>query len=76
MVAQRMPGTGGHGAIVVLGGKIILHGLCDGTGLAGQRRVAEAVAAGQVVVAVGVLGALHHQQDENTAVLRASCLRL
>ena len=68
----HVPGTGGHGAIVVLGGKVILHGLGDGTGLAGQCCVLEAVAAGQVVVAVGVLGALHHQQDENTVVLRAA----
>ena len=57
----HVAGTGGHCAVIILCGKLILHGLGDGAGLLCQRGVAEAIAVGQVVVAVRVLRRLHHQ---------------
>ena len=65
----HVPGTGGHCAVIILCGKLILHGLGNGAGLLCQRGVAEAIAIGQVVVAVRILRRLHHQQNQNAVVL-------
>ena len=62
-------GTGGHGTVVVAGGKVIFHGLGDGAGLTFQRGVAEAVAVGHIVIAILVDGRLHHQQDQHAVVV-------
>ena len=62
-------GAGEDGCVVLLGGEIVLHGLHEGACLIGQQGAAEAVAVGQIVVAVGVLVRLHHQQDEHAVVL-------
>ena len=62
-------GAGEDGGVVLLGGEIVLHGLHEGACLIGQQGAAEAVAVGQIVVAVGVLVRLHHQQDEYAVVL-------
>ena len=66
----HVPGTGGHRTVIILCGKLILHGLGNGAGLLCQRGVAEAIAIGQVVVAVRILRRLHHQQNQNAVVLR------
>ena len=68
----RVGGTGEDGCVILLGCKVVFHGLGDRAGLAGQHRVAEAVAVGQVVVAVGVLRRLHHQQDQHAVVVGAA----
>ena len=62
-------GAGEDGCVVLLGGEIVLHGLHEGACLIGQHGAAEAVTVGQIVVAVGVLVRLHHQQDEYAVVL-------
>ena len=62
-------GAGEDGGVVLLGGEVVLHRLHEGACLIGQHGAAEAVAIGQIVVAVGVLGRLHHQQDEHAVVL-------
>ena len=62
-------GAGEDGGVVLLGGEVVLHGLHEGACLVGQHGAAEAVAVGQIVVAVGVLVRLHHQQDEHAVVL-------
>ena len=64
----HVPGTGGHRAVIIFCGELIFHGLGDGAGLLCQRGVAEAVAVGQVVVAVRVLRRFHHQQDQHAVV--------
>ena len=66
----HVPGTGGHCAVIILCGELILHGLGDGAGLLCQRGVAEAIAVGQVVVAVRVLRRFHYQQNQHAFVLR------
>ena len=67
--AGHIVGTGGHCTVVIIGGKVIFHGLGEGAGLTFQRGVAEAVAVGHVVIAVLVDGRFHHQQDQHTVVL-------
>ena len=62
-------GAGEDGGVVLLGGEIVLHGLHEGACLVGQHGAAEAVTVGQIVVTVGVLVRLHHQQDEYAVVL-------
>ena len=65
----HVAGTGGHRAVIILCGELVFHGLGDGAGLLCQRGVAEAVAIGQVVVAVRILCRLHHKQDQNTVIV-------
>ena len=62
--------TGDYRIAIITVCKITFHGLGDGAGLLCQRGVAEAIAVGQVVVAVRVLRRLHHQQDQNTIIVR------
>ena len=64
----HVPGAGGHGVVIVLPDEVVLHGLGKGTGLTFQRGVAETVTCGNVVIAVGVLLGLHHQQDQHTII--------
>ena len=64
----HVPGAGGHGVVIVLPDEVVLHGLGKGTGLTFQRGVAETVACGNVVIAVGVLLGLHDQQDQHTII--------
>ena len=66
---RHILGAGDHRTIVILGREVLLHGLGDGTGLFVQRGVPEADAVGQVVIAVGIVGRLHHQQDQHAVVL-------
>ena len=65
----HVAGTGGHRAVIILCGELVLHGLGDGAGLLCQRGVAEAIAIGQVVVAVRVLRRLHHQQNQHAIIV-------
>ena len=67
--ACHVPGTGGHCAVIIPCGELILHGLGDGAGLLCQRGVAEAIAVGQVVVTVRVLRRFHHQQNQHAVVV-------
>ena len=64
----HVPGADGHGVVIVLPDEVVLHGLGKGTGLTFQRGVAETVTCGNVVIAVGVLLGLHHQQDQHTII--------
>ena len=62
-------GAGPDGGVVILRRKVVLHGLGQGAGLPVDGGVAEAVPVGQIVVAVGIQGRLHHQQDQDAVVL-------
>ena len=62
-------GAGAHRGVIVAGGEIVLHRLGQGAGLPVDGGVAEAVAVRQVIVAVGIEGGLHHQQEQNAVVV-------
>ena len=62
-------GTGDDCAVIILCGEVVFHRLGDGTGLLIQCGIPEADSVGQIVVAIVVLGRLHHQQDEDAVVL-------
>ena len=62
-------GAGAHRGVIVAGGEIVLHRLGQGAGLPVDGGVAEAVAISQVIVAVGIEGGLHHQQEQNAVVV-------
>ncbi len=61
MVLANVPGTGGHGAVIVLAAKSSSIVWAMALALTFQRGVAETVAVGQVLVAVRILRRLHHQ---------------
>ena len=66
--AGHIVGTGGHSRVIIARRERILHGLGNGAGLLFQRGIAEAIAGGKVIVAIGVLLGLHDQQDQHTVV--------